>query len=143
MSKKELFTDIQPEDELLQSEIAAIETDVQKELDREIKAAAKEKLREKLLKKARQKRGVEEPMVEVTIDLAPYADHIRIDNVVFMQGMTYTVRASVAAVMSEIMQRTWAHQSEIDGKSENFYRRARATQITPHGVINGSQLLKA
>jgi hypothetical protein len=46
------------------------------------------------------------------------------------------------------MQRTWGHQSEIDGKSENFYRKTRGARVIPVGesgaaVINTSQLLRA
>ena len=48
----------------------------------------------------------------------------------------------LARELREQMQRTWGHQSEIDGKSENFYRRARSPRVTPQGVVNTtSQIL--
>lgn len=148
MTERKLFSDTQPEDELLPSEIAALEAEVNKEVEKEIKAKAKEALREKLRTKARQARGVEEPMEQVTIDLADYADRITLDNVVFMHDRTYTVRASVAATLRDVMQRTWGHKSVTEGKSENFYRKSRAPRVIPVGengvgVVNSSQLLKA
>ncbi len=83
--------------------------------------------------------------VEVTVDLAPYTDRILLDNVAFLQGITYTVGAGKAQVMREVMQRTWTHQAEIDGKSENFYRRTRGQRVIPagNGAAVVSNLLRA
>jgi hypothetical protein len=64
--------------------------------------------------------------------------------VVYFQGHRYTVRQSVAEVMSEIMAAGWNHQSIIDGKSENFYRQSRGQGVTPGGVVGGmSNILRA
>lgn len=124
---------------LTPEEIQAIEAEANQEIQAEAKDAAKAVLKEQAKAKARQKTGVDEELVEVTVDLAPYAGEIRLDNVVYMQGVTYTVRASVAQVMREAMQRTWGHQSEIDGKSQNFYQRTRNTRFSmaTGSVANG------
>ena len=129
-------------------EVAEISAEVEAEARAEEKEQARKALKARLKAEARQKKGLEEAQVEVTIDLAPYCDRLLIDNVAYLQGQTYTVRASVAAVMTEQMQRTWTHQSEIDGKSENFYRKTRGQRVIPTGdggagVINTSQILRA
>lgn len=131
-----------PRDELNPSEIGTIEADVQKEIDREAKQAAKDKLRTEIKARLKQERGLSEPSETVRIDLPPYADRILLDNVAYLQGMTYTVRASVAAMMREIMQNTWEHQSVVDGKPENFYRKQLDSRITPAGVVNGTSILR-
>ena len=152
MAKKPLFASDQPplDVELLTpDEIKELSAEVQGEVDDERKEAAKKALKEKLRKEARQKSGLAEAQDTVTIDLAPYTDRLLIDNVAYLQGRTYTLPVGRCAVIREQMQRTWGHQSEIDGKSENFYRKARAPRVIPIGengtaVINTtSSLLRA
>lgn len=126
---------------LSEEDIAGLRTLAAQNVDKEARNAAKAKLLRQFEAEARQKTGLSEESVEVYIDLAPYADRIALDNVVYLQGTTHTVRASVAATMYEIMARTWNHQAEIDGKSENFYRRTRGQMVTPQGVV--SNLLRA
>ena len=152
MAKKPLFSKDETvgldADLLTEAEIAELQGEVQAEVDEERKEAARKSLKEKLRKDARRKKGLEEDRVEVTVDLAPYADRILIDNVAYLQGLSYTVPVGRAQVMREAMQRTWSHQSEIDGKSENFYRRQRSPRVVPvgngAGVVNTtSSILKA
>lgn len=135
------------EDMLSAEEIAAVQAEVELEAADELKEQAKKSLKAKLKAETRTKKGLSEPQDTVTVDLAPYADRILIDNRAYLQGGTYTVPVGRAQVIREAMQRTWSHQSEIDGKSENFYRRARAPRVVPVGngvgVVNTSQLLKA
>jgi 5'-deoxynucleotidase YfbR-like HD superfamily hydrolase len=140
-----LYGDIQPAKELLPSDRQKIEAEVAKEIDRELEAALKEKYRDEVRARERQRRGVAEPTENVTIDLPQYCDRITLDNVSYFQGRTYEVRASVAEVMRETMQSTWEHQSIIDGKSENFYRKSRDGQriMTASGPVNTSQILRA
>lgn len=129
---------------LSESEIAAIRTEAAQEVEKETKAAARAQMKEKLLLEARRMTGIEEKTETVVIDLAPYCDRALLDNRAYMQGQSYTVPQSVASVLREIMQRTWNHQAEIDGKSENFYRRTRGARVLPNGgVVNTSQLLRA
>jgi len=154
MAKKPLFEDEQPKDMtetdpsvLTAEEIEAVELEAKAEVEAEAKDKAKEKLKASLVKKAKRKAGLVEAQETVAVDLAPYCDRILLDNKAYLQGVTYTVPASVAMVMREIMQRTWGHQSEIDGKSENFYRRTRGQRVVPAGngaaVVNTSNLLRA
>lgn len=117
--------------DLTDEEIEAVRLEVQSEVAEEDKKAQLKALKAKLKREARAKAGLEEEQVDIIIDLAPYETRILLDNVAYMHGRTYTVPASKAAVMREIMQNTWRHQSEIDGKSENFYRKTRDTRVTP------------
>ncbi len=158
MAKKPLFEDEQPKDMdettaaavdpsvLTADEIAEVELEAKEEVDKEAKDKAKDALKAKLVKQAKRKAGLVEATERVAVDLAPYCDRILLDNRAYLQGVTYTVPASVAMVMREIMQRTWGHQSEIDGKSENFYRKTRGQRVIPAGngaaVVNTSQLLR-
>lgn len=111
-------------------------------VDKERKAAAEAQLLEQFKLEERQAGGLEEEMVEVYIDLAPYADRLMIDGVVYFNGRTITVRASVGDVIREMISATWKHQSIVDGKPENFYRRSRAPMVTPNGVVH-SNILRA
>jgi hypothetical protein len=143
-----LFSDSQPaldndRDLLTADELAELEAEVQAEAADELKEQAKKNVKAKLRASARLKKGLDEPRELVTIDLAPYCKEIRLDNVVYQQGETREVRASVASVLREVMQRTWGHQSEIDGKSENWYRKTRSPRVTPSGHVTTSQILRA
>ncbi len=102
--------------------------------------AAEKQLLEQFENEERQAHGAVaapgETMVDIVIDLAPYCSEIRIDGVIYFQGHRYTVREGAAAGIAEIMANTWKHQSEIDGKSENFYRKTRGQGVTPGGVVS-------
>lgn len=90
---------------------------------------AEKQLQEQFENEERQSNGLVEGLVTIDIDLAPYCSEIRIDGAVYFQGHSYTVRTSVAEGMAEMMANTWKHQSQIDGKSENFYRKGRGMHI--------------
>lgn len=129
---------------LTEDDIAALELQAEKEIkDEQRKAAKAKKLAEIKLNLSR-KAGLEEAHEQVTVDLAPYCDRVLLDNRAFLQGQTYTLPVSQCQVIREAMQKTWAHQSQIDGKSENFYRKARASHVTESGgVVNLPNLLRA
>jgi hypothetical protein len=120
---------VSPPDLLTKDEIEALQLEVQKEIDKEAKAKAKEDLKKKMLLEARVARGLEEPIVPVLIDLPIYAMDIKLDNRTFLLNHTYDVRASVAAVLYEIMQKTWQHQAVIEGRSKGFFQKQRLTQL--------------
>ncbi len=105
-------------------------------------AAAKAQLLEQFELEERQANGLSEGMEEIFIDLAPYAD---LDGKILFQGQTKTVRASEAAVIREMMQATWRHQSIVDGKPEDFYRRSRGQRVIPlgNGQAGVSNILRA
>ena len=109
---------------------------------KERQAAAEAQLLEQFEREERQQGGLDEPIVEVYIDLAPYADRITLDGVVYFQNRTVLVRQSVASVMLEMMAATWKHQSIVDGKSENFYRQSRSQGVAANGGVI-SNILRA
>lgn len=111
-------------------------------VDKERKTAAEAQLLEQFTKEERQSGGLDEEMVSIFLDFAPYCDRAMLDGVIYFNGQTKTVRASVADVLNEMMQRTWQHQSEIDGKSENFYRRSRSQRVAADGGVT-SHILRA
>ena len=64
-----------------------------------------------------------DPLVDVYINCAEFADRIKLDNdAPYMHGRTYTVPLRTAQVLNEQMARGWRHQAEIEGKDHpNFY----------------------
>jgi hypothetical protein len=111
-------------------------------VDKKRIAAAEAQLLEELELEEQRASGVIEPLVDINIDLAPYADRIMIDGVIYFQGQTKTVRESVASLMLEMMQATWRHQSIVDGKPEDFYRRSRGQGVAANGGVI-SHILRA
>lgn len=121
--------------------VKALREKAAKKVELERQQAAEAQLLAQFEAEERQAGGLDEPMVEITIDLAPYADRLMIDGVIYFQGRTLKVRESTAAVIAEMAHNTWRHQSQIDGKSENFYRQTRGQAVTPAGVV--SNILRA
>jgi len=132
------------EDILTPTELAALETEVQKELDKEEKSKAKEQAKKGMLERARRERGLAESIEEVIIDLPESADRILVNNFAYMQGHSYTVKGSVGAMLRETMQRAWSHQAELEGRSKDFFRRERGTRMSARtGAVSGAPFLKA
>ena len=132
------------EDILTPTELAALETEVQKELDKEEKSKAKEQAKKGMLERARRERGLAESIEEVIIDLPESADRILVNNFAYMQGHSYTVKGSVGAMLRETMQRAWSHQAELEGRSKDFFRRERGTRMSMRtGAVSGAPFLKA
>jgi hypothetical protein len=111
-------------------------------IEKERLAAAEAQLLEQFELEERRATGVIEPMEDIYIDLAPYADRLMIDGKILFQGQTKTVRRSEAAVIREMMQATWRHQSIVDGKPEDFYRRSRGQGVAANGGVI-SNILRA
>ena len=111
-------------------------------VEKERIAAAKAQLKEQFEIEERRANGTEEPLEEIYIDLAPYADRLMIDGKILFQGQTKTVKAGEAAVIREMMQATWRHQSIVDGKPEDFYRRSRGQGVAANGGVI-SHILRA
>lgn len=114
-------------------------------VDKERKAAAEAQLLEQFKLEERQAGGLEEEQEEIYIDLAPYADRLMLDGVVYFNGRTVVVRKGVADVMREMISATWKHQSVVDGKPEDFYRKSRAQRVVPlgNGQAGVSNILRA
>lgn len=123
-----------PVDKALLSEddVAAIRKEAQASILDEMKQDARDAYFAEELEKLRRKNIPAEREVQVTITLAPYLPHLMIDHNQYFDGYTYNVPTSQAAVMYEQMQRSWAHQDEIDGRSRfNTYRQPRGVRIGP------------
>lgn len=130
-------------------DIAEIEAEAQKQ----VTAAQRKKARDELLAKTRAelerqareaaKRGAAKgDLVDVSIDLAPYAAYISLDGERFYHGMTYRVARPVSAVLREQMQRSWQHQDSISGQKNDFNRQ-RLINISPVKGISGAEGLRA
>lgn len=122
---------------------AALKLQAQKKVEAEKIKAAEAKYLAEMEAEERMASGLQEEQVTVEIDLAPYCDRIVIDNVIYFQNTRPTVPASRAAVMLEIQANTWKHQAEIDGKSENFYRRSRGAHVEINGGVTTRSILRA
>ena len=84
------------------------------------------------LAKLRRKHIPSERLVKVHVHLAPFAPHLLIDGDQYFHDFTYDVEAPRAAVLYEQMQRSWAHQDEIDGRSRfNAYQRPQNRVLGP------------
>jgi len=115
--------------------ISEVRAQAKVKVDKERIAAAKAQLLEEFEMEERRANGTEEPLEEIYIDLAPYADRLMIDGKILFQGQTRTVKAGEAAVIREMMQATWRHQSIVDGKPEDFYRRSRGQGVAANGGV--------
>lgn len=62
-------------------------------------------------------------LIDVTIDIAPYAEDIRLDGISYRHGTTHRVPRNVACVLMEQMQRSWEHEASLHGASDRPYRR--------------------
>jgi hypothetical protein len=111
-------------------------------VDAERKRAAEAQLLEEMELEERRANGTVEPVEDIYIDLAPYADRIMIDGIIYFQGHTKTVPRGRAEVIREMMQATWRHQSIVDGKAEDFYRRSRGQGVAANGGVI-SHILRA
>ena len=111
---------------------AAIRKEAQASIVAEMEQDARDAYFAQQLKELRRARIPAERMVKVTMSLAPFLPHLLIDHDQYFDGYTYDVEQSRAAVLYEQMQRSWAHQDEIDGRSRfNAYRRPRGDRIGP------------
>lgn len=102
---------------------------------------------EEALSEERRDKGIEEPLITGTLDLAPEADRILIDGRPFLHGMSYTLPRSVWQTLMECQSRGWNHHYETrEGKSKlaqgpSFSN--RSPTLSPHGVVNTSNLMRA
>lgn len=110
-------------DLLSKDEIEALEAEVKAELLEKKKEAASEAMREKIRRDLAYKEGlvtgnaVKDEIVNILIDLAPFAPAITLNGMHYFHGSSYTVPRHIADTLAEQAYRTWKHQNEIDGKS--------------------------
>lgn len=64
----------------------------------------------------KQRRKASKPgHVMFTVNLAPHAKDIRIDNVIYMHGGVYEIAAEREPTFAEICRRTWDHERSTGG----------------------------
>lgn len=124
-----------------------------KALDRilkEDKTAAAKQVEDEMVEKVRGKKGlvtgnpILDELVDITLDLAEYADHIKINGTIYMHGGTYTVPRHVANTLREMQSRGHDHQTELDGKGRaEKMRKPHNTVIDKNGVHNAPQSMGA
>lgn len=69
----------------------------------------------------------EEPeLVDFYVNLAPNAENLSINGQAYWHGKTYRVAPDVARSLNEMAGNTWKHEAQINGESENQYRRKGA-----------------
>ena len=73
-----------------------------------------------------------EDKVWVKINTAPYSQVLQINSQQFFHGHSYEVDQGTAAMLHEMMRRTWAHEDAIHGANENSLRRQT------NRVLNGA-----
>ena len=139
------------EDVLTSEDMAEIKAEAAAELKKEQRKSA----RKEMLARAKadlqreaaalaQQGGPRADMVDLTIDLAPYAADIRLDGRSYPHGKQVRVPRKVAAVLAEQMERSWKHQEGLSGANENAYRKPRMATINGRtGATIGTQGLRA
>lgn len=140
---------IAPEDRALfsEKELTDLENEVVLEVQADMRDEARERVRDRLKMQKRleiQRRlDPNEEMHYFTCDLAPFADRIIIDGVVYMHGSTYELPSKQFKSMSEIAARTWEHEAEIGNANSQFYRKPRNVQLGPKEQgLSASQILR-
>ncbi|MDE2343057.1 MAG: hypothetical protein KGL63_06640 [Betaproteobacteria bacterium] len=73
---------------------------------------------------------VDDPLVEIRIDLPAHSSIIRIDGREYYHGMTYKVKQSQLATFNEIMGNAWRHEQEVHGQRKPFDMRHRPHTIS-------------
>lgn len=129
------------------AELKALEAEVAIEVSQDVKDEARERVRERLKqsKRLEMQRALEpdEQMHFITIDVAPFADRITIDNVIYLHGLTYEVPRRMFDSMREVIARTWKHEHDIGNANSQHYRRPRNVVLGPRDAgMPASQLMR-
>lgn len=141
--KDELFGDA-PEPEKAEGRpiLTAKEIEEARRIARErVEKALKEAEKERIIAEEMQRFKAEEGKrtgkvdldeeVQVTIDLAEFANKISINGQDYWHGYTYTVPRHVYETMRDIMYRGHLHQNALDGKDlATFYRKKAEPQLS-------------
>jgi hypothetical protein len=138
--KDELFGDGSEEPKgprsiLTPKEIEAAKAIARERVEKSLKEAETERLIAAEMEKMRREEGARtgkvdlDEEVSVTIDLAEFADRLRINNVEYFHGHTYTVPRHVFDTMRDIMFRGHLHQNALDGKDLNTFYRSKAQPV--------------
>lgn len=110
---------------LSQEEIDQIREKAKLKVANEIKDRAAAQLLEQFTREERQKAIPEEQLVPIFLDLAPSSAYIMLDGKQYLHHHYYNVPRPVFAVLTEQMNRGWAHDEQtqvVDSKGRRRYR---------------------
>lgn len=123
---------------LSNEEFLAAQSAARKAIEKERKLLAREAVIEAETQRLRNEEGLttgiedEDRIVDVTIDLPPWAPNIAVNfgTQPYWPGRTYQVPLHVARSLQEQMFRAWRHEDQLDGKSlQQKLMRKRETVI--------------
>lgn len=77
---------------------------------------------------------IEVELEQVAINVAPYADRIVLDSVIYLAGRVYEVPLAQAATIREICSRTWQHEASTGGAYSNGQGSVRGS-VSQSGVM--------
>lgn len=110
---------------LSQEEIDQIREKAKLKAANEVKDRAAAALLEQFTREERQKLIPEEQLVEIFLDLAPSTAYIMLDGKQYLHHHWYQVPRPVFAVLTEQMNRGWAHDEQtqvVDAKGRRRFR---------------------
>lgn len=117
-------------------ELEAIKAQAKAEVLADKKAAAKKDMLAQEKIRLQREEGLTtgnshmDEIVNVTIDLAPYADSIRVNGHPYWHGRSYPVPRHIAVSLQETMFQTWKHQGTIKGESmSEFYAKQHVDNL--------------
>ena len=120
---------------LTDKEIADAKAKARANIEKKAKDAATKKLIEDEELRLQREEGLitgdpaKDEYVNITIDLPEFCDRVTVDGAEFFHGHTYKMPRHQANSIRETMSRTWAHQSEIEGKSLTQAYQARRLPV--------------
>jgi hypothetical protein len=130
LSARDVIVPPEYEDILTAEDVAEVHAEAQRKLKLKQKEAAKKDLLAKATQDleresriAAQRGAAKGDMVDIQIDLAPYAPDLRLDGVPYEHGRQYRVPRKVYNVLMEQMQRSWQHEDSLHGKNDRVGRR--------------------
>lgn len=128
-------------------ELEELEAEVTIEISDEMLDEARQRVRESLKAQKRlemqRKLDPDEELYFCTIDLAPFADRMTLDGVVYLHGATYEVPHRQYDTMREIMSRSWQHEASIGNANSDNYRKPHNFRLGPRDAATpASQLMR-
>lgn len=123
--KYERVVDAKAATALSEEEIAAIREKARLQVINEMKDKAERALLAQFVVEERELLIPEEEMVEIFLNLAPHSNYIMLDGKQYHHEHWYRVRRPVFAVLTEQMNRGWAHDDQTQVSDEKGRRRWR------------------
>jgi hypothetical protein len=106
-------------------ELAAMRENARLRVENEIKKRAEDQLLSRYMDEERQALIPEEEICEIFLNLAPHSTYIMLDGKQYWHEHVYLVRRAVFQVLSEQMNRGWAHDDQTQVSDSRGRRRHR------------------